>query len=221
MGGVSGLGSEPTSHLLSALAFGLIIMMIVQIFGCVSGAHLNPAVTVGAYIYNHVSLLVGLIYVVAQIAGGIVGYGLLIMLTPSQYRDTTPGLCVTKPHSSLSLGQGFGIEFFATMCLMLVCCGVWDPRNAKNTDSIPLRFGFVVGALAMVAGPYTGCSMNPARSLGPAVWNGEFEDHWIYWIAPLAAGAIVPIVYKVLFWRAAPPERRQEELVLSHNKGSV
>lgn len=219
MGGVS-LGSSPTEHLLSALAFGLIVMMVIQIFGCVSGAHLNPAVTVGAYIYKHISITMAGIYIVAQICGGIMGYALLAMVTPLKNRE---GLCVTMPHESLNLFQAIVVEFIATGCLMLACCGVWDPRNTKNTDSTPLRFGLVVSALALVAGPYTGCSMNPARSFGPALWNNSFRDHWIYWVGPLAAGVFFPVLYKAVFWREAPPERKPqvEEFPLAQDKNSV
>lgn len=221
MGCVSGLGSEPTPHLLTAIAFGLVVMMIIQIFGCVSGAHLNPAVTVGAYIYKHVTLVMAGVYILAQMLGAIVGYALLSMVTPLKFRDAKPGLCVTLPNESIEVWQGAAVEFLATACLMFAACGVWDPRNAKNTDSIPLRFGLVVAGLALVVGPYTGCSMNPARSFAPALWNRSFDAHWIYWIAPLAAGAIIPVVYKAVFWREAEPERKpqREEIPLNDKNG--
>jgi aquaporin rerated protein, invertebrate len=67
--------------------------------------------------------------------------------------------CVTAPHKDVSVAQAFLVEFAATVVLIGVCTGLWDPRNAKHGDSIPIKFGFTVAALAMVAGPYTGCKI--------------------------------------------------------------
>lgn len=122
------------------------------------------------------------LYILAQFLGSFLGYGLLKLVTPTAVfkpLEGMPGICTTVPAKDLNDLQAVLVEFFVTTVLILVCCGVWDPRNAKNTDSIPLKFGFTVAALSIVAGPYTGCSMNPARTLGPAIWNQDLRKFWV------------------------------------------
>lgn len=193
------------NHLQTVLSFGLIIMIIVQAFGCVSGAHLNPSVTIAAAVYNIVSVPLACIYIVAQLLGAFMGYGLLITLTPSHIirpvNATGPGLCSTVPHPDVTPFQAVAVEYIATSVLILMCCAIWDPRNAKYQEGVPLKFGLAIAAIASVAGPFTGASMNPARSLGPALWNQDFHLHWIYWVGPLPAALVTAIVYKNVFRR--------------------
>lgn len=77
------------------------------------------------------------------------GYGLLVTLTPTE--KASEGFCLTKPHEFVSIPQAFGIEFITTAAFVWFCCGVWDPRNAKTQDSVPLRFGLAVTGLASAA----------------------------------------------------------------------
>uniref|UniRef100_A0A336LPE3 CSON015249 protein n=1 Tax=Culicoides sonorensis TaxID=179676 RepID=A0A336LPE3_CULSO len=216
---------NPPSHLQICLGFGLVVMFVIQIFGAVSGAHLNPAVTAAAFVYKIIDIKMSVIYVVGQCIGGFMGFGLLKLVTPSfafERPEGHAGVCTTVPAAQINDFQAVVVEFMATAVLILVCCGVWDPRNAKNSDSIPLRFGFTIAALALVAGPYTGCSMNPARSLGPAIWNQDFQGHWIYWVGPMLAGLLVTYVYKIVFYRDVPKEkpRQLEEYPLSEKNAA-
>lgn len=148
----------PNSHLQMTLNFGLVIMILVQCFGCVSGAHMNPAVTVAAVVYKLVTPPVGALYIAAQLLGGFIGYGLLKTVVPSNV-ITPPGaahgMCVTIPIDEISSIQAVAIEFILTMVLILVCCGVWDPRNAKHHDSVPVRFGLAVASLACTGVSFT------------------------------------------------------------------
>lgn len=107
--------------------------------------------------------------------------------------------CVTDLHSELSAIQGLLLEGISTAILMLVACAVWDSRNVKNTDSVPIRFGLTVAALALAFGPYTGCSMNPVRSLAPALWNNQWSHHWIYWFGPIGGALLSSFMYKTIF----------------------
>lgn len=95
------------------------------------------------------------LYIVAQVIGSFLGFGLLKVLTPSEIfrpKDATgPGVCTTAPHDDSDAMRVFAIEFFATMSLILLCCGVWDPRNAKTTDSNAIKFGFTIIVLSMAA----------------------------------------------------------------------
>lgn len=144
----------PPNVLQMTLNFGLTVMIVIQIFGCVSGAHLNPCVSIAALIYRQLDLQMTALYVIAQLLGGFMGFGLLKVLTPESQFGSQAGLighCMTWPHPEVRVWQALGIEFMATMVLVLVCCGVWDPRNAGTHDSVGLRFGFVITALALAA----------------------------------------------------------------------
>ncbi|KAH8316500.1 hypothetical protein KR067_009182, partial [Drosophila pandora] len=189
------------THLQIILNFGFAVLIAIQCVGCVSGAHVNPAVTVAALIYDMITVKMALVYFVAQLLGAFIGYGLLKLLMPTSVVEVGAGLCVTLPHTEVTVAQAFGIEFVVTSILILVCCGVWDPRNSKFHDSVPIRFGLAVAGLACAAGPFTGASMNPARSFGPALWNAHFEHHWIYWVAPLSSAAITAYAYKIVLRR--------------------
>lgn len=93
------------------------------------------------------------------------GYGLLMVMTPPSIfhnlDNLGPQLCVTVPHAELSTLQAVAMEYISTSILILIVCGVWDPRNAHLQDSIPLKFGFAITAIGTIIGPYTGASMNP------------------------------------------------------------
>jgi len=204
MGCVDGLGHTPT-HLSICLGFGFAVMLCVNIFGCISGAHMNPAVTLCAVVYKLVSIPTAIVYVIGQLLGAYLGYGLLRVVTPHHF-FTDDSFCVTLPSPIITQTQAFTVEFIITMVLILVCCAVWDHRQSKFHDSLPLRFGMTITVLALAGGPYTGGSMNPARSFGPALYNGNFTNHWIYWIAPLSSSLITSVAYKMIFWREAPRE---------------
>jgi len=206
-----------------SLNFGIAVMTSVQIFGFISGGHFNPAVTLSALIYKKISVPLACLYVMAHMLGGFMGFGLLKLVIPINLfnpKNSTegPGLCTTMPHADVSNLQALTIEFVATAVLILVCCAVWDDRNAHLHDSVALRFGFVIFMLSCSAGTFTGASMNPARSFAPALWNSDFDKHWIYWLAPLSAGIIVTYIYQAVFWRPKKEEYvAPEEYALKDN----
>ncbi|XP_017777700.1 PREDICTED: aquaporin AQPAn.G-like isoform X2 [Nicrophorus vespilloides] len=218
MGCITGYEETYISHYMPSITFGLTIMIIIQIFGHISGAHLNPAVTLVSYIFGHLDLKTAGIYVVGQFVGAIFGYAGLKLLVPSEYiaspiliseNVTASGFCVTNTHAKTSTMQGLAIETVITAVLILVCLGLWDRRNAQKQDSVPLRFGFIIAALAMAAGPFTGASMNTARSFAPALLNGVWTNHWIYWVGPTLGAVIAAYLYKFLY--AIPDEAENED----------
>nr|CAD7453571.1 unnamed protein product [Timema tahoe] len=171
-------GQYPSSRPLTSPANPYIFLI-----GHISAAHLNPAVSVAAIILGKINIPMAVVYILAELSGGIAGFGLLQVITPdsilrSKSNGSCCALCVTLPHPELSAFQAVLAEALATSVLILVVCAVWDKRNERNTDSVPLRFGFTVMAIASAEGPYTGASMNPARSLGPVIWTGVWESHW-------------------------------------------
>ncbi|XP_034655051.1 aquaporin isoform X1 [Drosophila subobscura] len=200
-------------HFQCALNFGFVVLICIQCFGCVCGAHLNPAVTLANYIYNMISLPMAVAYFFAQMLGAFIGYGLLKAIMPDSAiysTDTPSGVCVTSVHSSLTGLQGVVIEFLITSALIAICCGVWDPRNAKFQDSVGVRFGLAISCLSLTAGQFTGASMNPARSFAPALWNGAWENHWIYWVGPMAGALVSSLIYKYAFRREVEELEEQE-----------
>ncbi|XP_034936324.1 aquaporin AQPAe.a-like isoform X2 [Chelonus insularis] len=202
-GCIGSLGIVP-SYLQANLTFGLAVMIVIQCFGHISHAHVNPAITVGSIVLGKKSIAEGLVYLVAQMLGSVMGYGLLKLITPTgmMFHDSPEAahnFCITALNPMISTAQGLMAEILATMVLMAIACAVWDKRNEINTDSTALRFGLAVSCLAMVFGKYTGCSMNPARSFGPAIWNNSWSEHWVYWFGPITGSALAAALYRVAF----------------------
>uniref|UniRef100_A0A1L8DE77 Putative aquaporin major intrinsic protein family n=2 Tax=Nyssomyia neivai TaxID=330878 RepID=A0A1L8DE77_9DIPT len=197
---VKGLGQEPT-NLMTNLSFGFAVTAIITMFGHISGAHLNPSVTILALVFRTISPVMAVFYVIAQIIGAIVGYGFLVAMTPTEVFALQDGMCTTTRHETLSLGEAFLVEFFCTAILIFTVCGVWDPRTNKLQDSAAIRVGFAVTVLSIVGGPYTGASMNPARTIAPAIYTGVFDDQWLYWVAPPLSALCIACLYRFVFWR--------------------
>lgn len=106
---------------------------------------------------------------------------------------------MTQLSSKISVAEGLAAEFLATLILVFFICSAWDPRNAKNEDSLSIRFAFCIAVLCFAFMPFTGCSMNPARTLAPAVWNNYWAHHWLYWVGPLLGAIIAATVYRFVF----------------------
>ena len=185
-----------------ALAHGLTIAVMASAFGHVSGGHLNPAVTFGAWIARKISAGDALAYGISQLAGGVAGAALLMHVFDSATRQAaslgTPAL-----GAGVTGMQGLTFEIIATFFLVLVVCATAiDPRGAFTVVS-GLPIGFVVAFDILAGGPITGAAMNPARAFGPALVGGFWTNHWIYWVGPLAGGALAALLYSRLFLRRA------------------
>jgi len=199
--------------------FGLAVMVAVQCFGHISGSHINPVVTVAAATLGHLPLIQVPIYFVGQLFGALAGFGFLKLMTPeysTHYtalvngHNVTMGFCSPGIKPSITPFQGLLVEFTITLVLVLVCCAVWDSRNSTKHDSVAIRFGFTIAVLAMAGGPFTGANMNPVRSFAPALINGDWDNHWVYWIGPLSAAFFGALLYRVLF--AKEEESRDDPL---------
>ncbi|XP_075971690.1 aquaporin-like [Anticarsia gemmatalis] len=185
------------SAVYAALGFGMVVMFNIEIFGHISGAFMNPAVTLSSMIWGSTSIPLGIIYIIVQCAGAIAGFGILDAITPM---DLTEGaVCVTKPYAGLSSVQTLCIEIAVTVILIFLNCSVWDPVNKEKKESVSIKFGLTILGLSLVAGPFTGAGMNPARSLGPAVWTNLWTDHWTYWVGPIVASVFATLLYKIIF----------------------
>ncbi|XP_071862605.1 aquaporin AQPAe.a [Bombus fervidus] len=204
MGSLGTMGPILPPPLQTSMAFGMTVNLLIMMLGHISGAHLNPAVTIGAVIFGIKTIPTGILYAIAQFIGATIGYGLLMTITPPElfndgYSNSSVGHCVTVVHPGINTTQAILIEILCTSFILCAACATWDPRCAHTTDSTAIRFGFSVVGISLAASPYTGCSMNPARTFGPAFWNGNWTDQWIYWFGPTAGAFLGTYTYVYLF----------------------
>lgn len=169
------------THVGVALTFGLIVLAMVYTFGDVSGAHLNPAVTIGFWAARRLPGREVLPYVASQITGALLASATLRLLFPGN-----PLLGATMPAGSEM--QSFVLEFILTFFLMLTILNVSTGAKEKGITA-GIAVGAVISLEAMFAGPICGASMNPARSLAPAVVSGHLEHLWLY-LAGSVFGAV-------------------------------
>jgi len=185
-----------------ALVFGLIVMAMVYATGHLSGAHLNPAVTIAFVLTRHFPRAEALAYLLAQVAGALVAAGLLAAIWPGD----PAALGTTMP--TVGAGSAFAYEVVLTAFLMFVILAVATDTRAVGAAAA-IAIGGTVGLDALFGGPITGASMNPARSLGPALVAGELHDLWIYLLAPVVGAAIGAVAYQVV--RGEHPPAAQPE----------
>jgi aquaporin NIP len=164
------------THVGVALTFGLIVLAMIYTFGDVSGAHFNPAVTIGFWSAGRMPGREVLPYLGSQVIGALLASIVLRMLFPGN-----PLLGATIPSGSNL--QSFVLEFILTFFLMLTILNVSTGAKEKGITA-GVAVGAMIGLEAMFAGPISGASMNPARSLAPAVVSGHLEHLWLYLIAP-------------------------------------
>jgi aquaporin NIP len=182
---VDNISHGAVTHIGVALTFGLMVLAMIYTVGDVSGAHLNPAVTTGFALARRFAWKEVPGYLAAQIAGALAASGLLRLLFPSD-----ANLGATLPVGSAS--QSFIFELMLTFLLMLVILSVSTGAKEKGITA-GIAIGATIGLEAMFAGPICGASMNPARSLAPALVSGHIESLWLYLIAPvLGVGIAVP-----------------------------
>ncbi len=186
------LSGGQVTHVGVGLVFGLIITVMIYALGHISGAHFNPAVTLGFVLARHFPLgrLAG--YWAAQLLGAILAAGCLRLLLG----DVTH-LGATIPAGSGGAWQSFGLEALLTFFLMFVIMAMATDTRAVG-QAAALAIGATVGLEAIFAGPISGASMNPARSLGPALIGWTWTAEWVYLLAPLLGAVAGAYVYRLL-----------------------
>ena len=172
-----------------ALTFGLVVAAMIYTFGDVSGAHFNPAVSISFAVAGRFPAADLPAYMTAQVLGALSASGSLKLLFPDSER-----LGMTLPAGTVA--QSFLLEIILTAILMLTILSVSHGAKEKGITAA-IAIGAVVGLEAMFAGPISGASMNPARSLGPALISGNFEHIWLYPLATIP-GAIIAIPLFIL-----------------------
>jgi aquaporin Z len=178
------------THVGIAITFGLIVTALIYAFGDKSGAHFNPAVTIAFSLSNLFPKKEIAAYITAQIVGAFIATVLLKYLFPNNLN-----LGATLPSGSQM--QSFVLEVVLTFILMLVI--FFTSQGSKETGTMAgLAIGGVVLLEAMFAGPICGASMNPARSISPAIVSGNISTLWIYIFAPITGASIAALVWKGL-----------------------
>jgi MIP family channel proteins len=180
-----------------ALAHGLAIGIMVTALGHISGAHFNPAITIGFWVTRKLSTIDTVLYWAAQLAGGIAAAYVLRLLPVDVWGPVqlgTPDLA-----SGISRTNGMIFEAIMTFFLVFVVFATAvDPRGAFDKVA-----GFAIGLTITVGilfgGPFTGAALNPARALGPALAANHWTNHGVYWIGPLAGGVVAGWLYDALF----------------------
>lgn len=183
---INNVSNGAIGHAGIAITFGLIVLAMIYALGDVSGAHMNPAVSIAFAAAGRFSWSELPGYVAAQMAGGFAASGTLRFLFPGD----------AKLGATLPLGtpmQSFVLEFILTAILMFVILGVSTGAKEKGITA-GIAIGAVIALEAMFAGPICGASMNPVRSLAPAVVSGNLQHLWVYLTAPiLGALAAIPL----------------------------
>lgn len=177
-------------HLGIAAAFGIVVTVMIYSFGSISGAHINPAVSWAFYSVEkgiHSSKQLG-VYMFAQLMGGLVASGSLFLLFPN-----SPTMGQTNPSGTII--QSFLLEIILTFFLMLVILLV--SQNQKTKSYTAIAVGAIVFLEALVAGPICGASMNPVRSLAPALFAADLEHLWLYISAPIIGSLLAGRVWKL------------------------
>ena len=181
------IGGGAIDSLGVAFAFGLGLAMAIAALGHVSGGHFNPAVSLGLVAARKFPAKEVLPYWIAQLAGGFVA----VLAVAIVYSGGAVDALDTAPGAGISDGGALLLELIATaLFVILICTVATDDRAPWKGVMAPLLIGLFIFTAAVAVGPASGGSFNPARSFDPALFNGNFDDLWIYLVGPLAGGVI-------------------------------
>jgi MIP family channel proteins len=205
-GTIMSLGPQSDAGTLEvALATGLTMAVMVTAVGHISGGHFNPAITFGFILTRRISALMGVAYWVAQMLGGVLAALLLRWIFPAANRDAAN---LGAPSvQTIDIGAALVVEALITFFLVWVVFAMTtDARNAY-TGVTGLAIGLVIVFGMLFAYTLTGGAFNPARAFGPELISNTWSDAWIYYVGPLAGGAIAALLYDEVYLRAAGPAR--------------
>lgn len=190
-GGAQGFGLLGIS-----VAFGLVVVAVVYSLGYVSGAHINPAVTVSMVVMKRMDADTGFMYIVSQLTGALFAGFLLRILFPEALSSVFLGTCTLG--AGVTVMQAIVMEAVITFLLVFVVYATVIDKRATPALA-GLTIGVVVIFGVMIGGTISGGALNPARVFGPAIASGHLDMHYIWWVGPIAGGIIAGFVYEFLF----------------------
>jgi MIP family channel proteins len=185
------------------LTHAFVLFVLIASIGIASGGHFNPAITTAFIVLRRIDPIDGLVYILAQLSGGVLG----ALLTKGLLLDEGRASNYGTPEVSDLLGgavQGAVVEGIGTFVLVLTVLAVALNPSARKHWA-PLSIGAALGFLVMVLGPLTGGSFNPARWFGPALVGNEFADAWVYIVAPILGAALAAAVYRFVIEPVSGP----------------
>uniref|UniRef100_A0A6A7FQS1 Neurogenic protein big brain-like n=2 Tax=Hirondellea gigas TaxID=1518452 RepID=A0A6A7FQS1_9CRUS len=202
-----GQPTPPERHLVISMVAGLAMTVLVHCFLQVSGGHVNPAVTLSMAAMRRVSPLRAVMFVLAQLGGGIAGAALLFGATSSGYSGDLGATTISRV---ISVGQGFGVEFLLSFVVVLAYFSAMCPHKRIAGSDPSIIIGMAYLATTLVGLPLTGASMNPARSLGPAFVMNTWDSHWVYWAGPILGGLTAGFIHEFIFNPKRSPLSRNQ-----------
>ncbi len=206
-GAAVSLGCDPVNNQASvvgtALAFGLSVVAMAYTIGGISGCHINPAITLGVFLSGRMSGKDAGMYMLFQVIGGILGAAILYAITTSAGLTGTGAndlQAIDGAGDTVSLAGGFLAEMFFTCVFVLVVLGATAKTNGATNNFAGLAIGLSLVLVHLACIRYTGTSVNPARSIGPALFQGgtALSNLWIFIVAPLVGGALAAGVWKII-----------------------
>ena len=196
-----------------ALAFGLTVLTMCYAIGHISGCHLNPAVTTGLAVARRMPAREVPFYIISQLAGAVLASALLFVIASGKAGfDVSAGFAANGygAHSpgGYSANAGFLAETILTFMFLMIILGATDRRAPQNFAGIAIGLGLAL--INLIGIPITNCSVNPARSTGPALFVGGWaiDQLWLFWIAPILGATLAAIVYSALTHEAEEPTPR-------------
>jgi MIP family channel proteins len=178
-----------------ALAHGLALSIAVATFGGVSGAHINPAVTIGMLATQRIAPAKAVLYIIAQLLGATAAAAICKAVFPVD-AVAAANLGIPLPAAWATSGVVFGMEFVLTFLLMTAIFGAAVDERGKAVKIGGFAIGLTVAFDILAGGAVTGASMNPARSFGPALVQGYWAWHAFYWVAPIAGAVTAALLYE-------------------------
>ncbi|CAL5441781.1 unnamed protein product [Camellia sinensis] len=191
-----------------AMAHALVVAVMISAGSRISGGHLNPAVTLGLCVGGHITVFRSILYWINQLLAFAAACALLKYLTGGLVNNS----CTYTSQWNGLLPRSYNGDYLDILIVVLCICALCGPKKGFLDGLGPLLVGLVVGANIMAGGPFSGASMNPERSFGPALVSGNWTDHWVYWVGPLIGGGLAGLIYENFFIvRSHVPLPREDE----------
>lgn len=192
-------GVDTASVVGTACAFGLAVVAMAYAIGGISGCHINPAITCGVWLSGRMSGKDAIMYIIFQCIGAIIGSAILYAFVTVSGVENFAGTTTGANVCNFGVASGIVAEFVLTFIFVLVVLGTTDSeKGAGNFAGLAIGLSLIL--IHFVGIKYTGTSVNPARSLGPAIFQGgqAIKDLWVFWVAPLAGGAFAALIWKCI-----------------------